>query len=143
MGKIIGFRNLNAVIEFCGFVGQSNCDQTLNGIAPAIPEDVLSQAAVPAEFSLAQNYPNPFNPNTRIEYKLAIREYVRLNVYNMLGQEVATLVDGVRDAGTYNAEWNASGVPSGIYWYRIDAGNFSETRKMILMKVIQGSLNHD
>ncbi len=89
---------------------------------------------MPAEFGLEQNYPNPFNPNTKIEYKLASREYVRLNVYNMLGQEVAALVEGVKDAGTYNAEWNASGVPSGIYWYRIDAGSFSETKKMILVK---------
>jgi hypothetical protein len=86
------------------------------------------------EFGLAQNYPNPFNPTTTITYNLAKASNVRLVVYNTLGKEVATLANEQKSAGTYRAEFNSNGLPSGIYFYKLNAGNYSEVRKMILMK---------
>jgi hypothetical protein len=86
------------------------------------------------EFALAQNYPNPFNPTTTITYNLGKASNVKLTVYNTLGKEVATLVNEQKAAGTYRAEFNSNGLPSGIYLYKLNAGNYSEVRKMILMK---------
>jgi hypothetical protein len=89
---------------------------------------------VPREYQLAQNYPNPFNPTTKIEYTIPVSGQVSLKVYNTLGQEVATLYNGIQRAGTYQATFNGSGLASGIYLYRLKAGNVSITRKFILMK---------
>ncbi len=88
----------------------------------------------PAVFSLSQNYPNPFNPNTIIEYSLPKSSFVNLVVYNAIGQSVKILENGFKDAGYYNLSFNASDLPSGIYIYRIDAGQFSQIRKMMLVK---------
>ncbi len=85
-------------------------------------------------FSLSQNYPNPFNPTTTISYSIAKQGLVTLNVYNMLGQRVATLVDKLQNAGEYSVNFDASKLASGVYLYRIQSGNFSLTKKMILMK---------
>jgi hypothetical protein len=90
--------------------------------------------AMPAAFSLSQNYPNPFNPATSFSYDLPKASHVRLEVFNVLGQKVATLVDAMQSAGVYNAEWDASAHASGVYFYRLNAGNFTETRKMLLLK---------
>jgi hypothetical protein len=87
-----------------------------------------------AGFVLHQNVPNPFNPRTTIHYTLPRAAHVRLAVYDVRGREVAVLVDGYRPAGTHDAAWNASGVPSGIYFCRITAGTFSATRKMCLLR---------
>lgn len=87
-----------------------------------------------AEYALHQNYPNPFNPTTRIEFDLAERELITLKVFNVAGQEVATLVSGTRDAGRYAVNFDASGLPSGVYWYRLEAGTFTAVKKMLLMK---------
>ncbi len=86
------------------------------------------------KFSLHQNYPNPFNPKTKINYQLAITNYVKLKVYNVLGKEVATLVNQKQNAGSYSVEFNGTNYPSGIYYYKLESGNFSEVRKMILLK---------
>jgi len=101
----------------------------------------VNDEILPNEYALSQNYPNPFNPSTVISYSLATTSEVKLNVYNMLGQEVAILVNEKQNAGSYNVEFNAStgsatatNLPSGIYFYRISAGDFLQTRKMILMK---------
>jgi len=85
-------------------------------------------------FELGQNYPNPFNPNTRITYSIAERTNVSLKVYDMLGREVATLVNEVKDAGSYDVNFNASNLASGMYVYTITAGNFTSSKKMMLMK---------
>lgn len=95
------------------------------------PENTTS---VPTEFSLSQNYPNPFNPSTKISYSLPASELVTLKIYDMLGKEVATLVNSKQDAGNYQIEFNAVNLPSGMYAYRIKAGNFAETRRMMLLK---------
>ncbi len=84
---------------------------------------------------LKQNYPNPFNPSTSIQYALNSTQFVTLKVYDALGNEVATLVNEEKEEGVYQVEFSAnSGSASSIYFYRLQAGNFSETKKMVLMK---------
>lgn len=85
-------------------------------------------------FALQQNYPNPFNPNTKISYSVAHRSNVLLKVYNMLGQEVSTIVNTTKDAGKYEVNFDASKLASGLYIYKIQAGNFTEAKKMMLLK---------
>ena len=92
----------------------------------------------PQEFTLSQNYPNPFNPSTKIEYSLEKAAQVSLKVYNVLGVEVATLVNGRQEAGSYTVPFNTSkgtlGLASGVYFYRLEAGSFVSTKKLILIK---------
>jgi hypothetical protein len=89
---------------------------------------------VPAGPCLYQNYPNPFNPITTINYQLPIQSHLTLKVYNLLGQEVATLANEEKSPGTYTLQWDASGVPSGVYFYRVQAGKFSAVQKMLLVR---------
>jgi hypothetical protein len=91
-------------------------------------------SGLPKDFSLNQNYPNPFNPSTTISFSLAEPSNVKLTVFNMLGQEVSTLINEQLEAGSHQVEFNGTGVPSGIYFYRIDAGSHSQTQKMTLLK---------
>lgn len=102
----------------------------------SIQTDVADDEPVmPREFALTQNYPNPFNPSTTIAYNLPRRAEVRLDIYNLLGQRVATLIDEEQSAGNHMVQWNAGGnLASGLYFYRLEAGGIRETRKMILMK---------
>jgi photosystem II stability/assembly factor-like uncharacterized protein len=88
----------------------------------------------PAKFELAQNYPNPFNPVTTIKYSLATKANVELKIYNILGKEVARLVNENQDAGNYSVEFNATKLSSGVYFYEINAGSFNAKKKMILIK---------
>jgi len=90
--------------------------------------------AIPEEYISAQNYPNPFNPLTKIEYALPKTGEVLITVYNLLGVEVARLVDDRMPAGYHEVEWDASDVASGIYFYRLQTGDFVQTRKMVLLK---------
>lgn len=93
-----------------------------------------SNSNTPKDYSLSQNYPNPFNPQTNIKFSLPKREYLTLKVYNMLGVEVKTLAVGVHNAGEYNLIFDGSNLSSGIYFYRLAAGEFTKTRKMMLVK---------
>jgi hypothetical protein len=95
---------------------------------------VERQSSTPASFSLLQNYPNPFNPATVVRYQLPVAGSVRLVVYNLLGGEVAELVNEKQEPGSYAVTWDASGVASGVYLYQIHSGNFVQTRRMILVK---------
>ena len=88
----------------------------------------------PAQFKLEQNYPNPFNPSTTIQYVLSARAHVSLIVYNMLGQRVAELVNGEMDAGSHESRFEASHLASGVYLYRLEAGNYVQTRKLVVVK---------
>ena len=101
--------------------------------ALGIEEEVVA-STVPADFSLSQNYPNPFNPSTKIDFNLAKSGDVSITVYNIRGQKVATLVSGYRAAGQYSLTWNASQLPSGVYFYTLQAAGKAETRKMMLVK---------
>ncbi|CAN5511727.1 hypothetical protein BH10BAC5_BH10BAC5_16490 [soil metagenome] len=89
---------------------------------------------IPGQFSLEQNYPNPFNPSTTIRFTLANASFAKLSVYNLVGQKVAELVNGSLIPGTYELKFNASALPSGIYFYKLNAGSITETKKMILIK---------
>lgn len=89
---------------------------------------------LPVDFALDQNYPNPFNPSTEISFNLPVTSVVRLEVFNMIGQKVATLANGQYEAGKHTITWNASASASGLYFYRIKAGEYSESRKMLLLK---------
>ena len=91
-------------------------------------------AGVPQTFELYQNYPNPFNPSTTFEYSIARKSHVVLDVFNVLGQSVARLIDGELSAGTYRTAFDASRLSSGVYLYRLQAGDFVQTQKMVLMK---------
>ncbi len=90
--------------------------------------------SIPKVFALNQNFPNPFNPSTKISYKISKIEYVSLKVYDILGNEVSTLVNGKKYPGNYEVNFDASNLSSGVYFYQITAGNFVQTKKMILLK---------
>jgi hypothetical protein len=89
---------------------------------------------VPKTFSLSQNYPNPFNPTAQIEFQIAKSGLVNLKIFDALGGEVATPVNDELAPGTYKADWDASNYPSGVYYYKLTAGNHTESKKMILVK---------
>ncbi len=93
-----------------------------------------SNGSLPTSFALAQNYPNPFNPMTVIEYSLAQAGPAKLEVFNVLGQNISTLVDGPKVAGNHQVEFDASVYPSGIFFYRLTQGEKSQTKKMVLVK---------
>ncbi len=126
--------------------GQYVDNLTVLGISPfAIPgletkltneivSDVNNDKVIPSSTSLEQNYPNPFNPSTKISYTVPERSNVSLKVYNLLGSEVAELVTGEMEAGSYNINFNAANLPSGVYLYKLKAGEFTQTKKMILLK---------
>ena len=87
-----------------------------------------------AGFALEQNYPNPFNPSTTIKFSVPERTKVTIRVMNLLGEEMKVLVDEVKDANSYELQFNADDLPSGTYIYRMDAGNFSASKRMVLLK---------
>jgi hypothetical protein len=89
---------------------------------------------IPQNYGLKQNYPNPFNPSTKISYQLPQADYVTLKVYNMVGKEVVTLINEEKPAGYYQVNFSSSDMPSGIYFYELKAGSYSEVRKMLLLK---------
>lgn len=93
-----------------------------------------ASSLIPSKFELDQNFPNPFNPTTTINYAIPTRSHVTLIVFNTLGQKVAELVNDQKNAGTYHVVFNASILASGVYFYRIEAGHFVETKKLVLVK---------
>jgi hypothetical protein len=101
-------------------------------IPTAIDEIDLDQ--IPDKFNLSQNYPNPFNPSTTIQYSLPELGKVKLTIFNTLGEEIKTLVNEEKSAGNYEVEFNSENIPSGIYFYQLKAGDFIQTKKMILLK---------
>lgn len=100
-------------------------------LATSITQSINS---APEKFALNQNYPNPFNPETKISFELPVSEMVTLKVSNLLGQNVATLVNNTLNAGSYQFVFNAANLPSGLYFYTLQAGSHMETKKMILIK---------
>jgi hypothetical protein len=118
--------------------GADTTEWTLNVITS--PTSVQQLSSLPTEFALHQNYPNPFNPTTVIRYQLPVGQdgilsnYVTLKIFNLLGQEVATLVNEVKQAGSYEVTWDASGMASGVYFYRLQVRDFVEAKKLILVR---------
>jgi hypothetical protein len=99
------------------------------------PNDVTDDdLSIPKEFALHQNYPNPFNPATIISYQIPVHSHVELKVYNMLGREIETLVNREQNAGSYDIKFGRDNLSSGVYLYRIKAGSFIKTNKMIFLK---------
>lgn len=115
---------------------------SINELPPPPPGESAEVALeIPTQYALGQNYPNPFNPLTVIRYELPVQSEVALRIYNVLGQEVKTLVNGIRDAGYESVEWDASQVASGVYFYRLEAvsvhepsNRFTQVRKMVLLR---------
>jgi hypothetical protein len=104
-------------------------EASLSGVS-----DVKKEDGIPTQYSISQNYPNPFNPTTEITFALPKASHVTLAILDALGRAQAVLVDGERPTGTYSVSWNASNFPSGIYFYRLQAGDFVETKKLVLLK---------
>jgi len=126
----------------------SNSVMILYSVTVSVDDNSQS---LPEEFKLSQNYPNPFNPTTSIQYAVSSSQFVNLKVYDVLGNEIVTLVDEEKSAGSYVVEFSAKGgslpagrhgasggdassLPSGVYFYRLQAGNFVEYKKMVLIK---------
>jgi len=95
---------------------------------------VEDNGSIPTKFNLHQNYPNPFNPTTAIKFEIPKESYVTLRVYNSIGKDVAELVNRELSAGQYQISFDAKDLPSGIYYYKLQAGEFTQTRKMLLVK---------
>lgn len=110
-----------------GWVKRKFVIQTSTGINPISGE-------IPKEYKLGQNYPNPFNPVTSIKFAIPKQEFVTLKVYDMLGKEVVTLVNSTKSAGNYIVDFNAAEISSGTYFYRLKAGEFTEVKKMTIIK---------
>jgi len=118
---------------FAGTYGGGVWKRYLNEM---IPGDAVraTKSDIPTIFSLSQNYPNPFNPTTTISFALPTRSYVSLKIFDMLGREVSTIVQGELQAGAYTRRWNAAGMASGVYFYRLQAGIYADAKKLMLLK---------
>jgi len=117
--------------------GIDEFDQAVNIVEEIVPQGtsgVNDESGIPEVYSLMQNYPNPFNPSTKIEYSIPEVSFATIEVYDMLGNEVATLVNEEKATGSYEVKFDAAGLSSGIYFYKLQAGSFVETKKMILLR---------
>ena len=117
-----------------GTLSNPEVRDTLNLIATTDPTMDVNEAGYLNSYYLSQNYPNPFNPATKISYKIGEPGFVRLKVYNVLGDEVKTLVNEFEISGEYSIDFDASLLSSGVYFYTLSVNNFTQTRKMILEK---------
>jgi photosystem II stability/assembly factor-like uncharacterized protein len=134
---IIGrkFKSITFLNDSTGFItgDKGIILKTSNGgYFPISVQNISSE--IPQKFILSQNYPNPFNPQTKIKFDVPKVSFTKLIIYDLLGREVTTLVNEELKPGTYQADWDASGFSSGVYFYKITAGDFVETKKMVLMK---------
>ena len=134
------FTQVNFPNNVTGYIQYlSNRAQIVIDTATSVNEDEIEELdseknKIPTTYELSQNYPNPFNPSTKISWQSPVGSHQTLKIYDILGNEVATLVDEYREAGRYEVDYDASGLASGIYLYRIQAGSFVETKKMIFIK---------
>jgi hypothetical protein len=119
-----------SAIAYSGF-GPTNVFFNMENLITGITQ---TGTTIPAKYELQQNYPNPFNPVTNVEFAVPKSSFVKLTVFDILGREVETLVNEQLSAGTYKADWNAANHPSGVYFYKLETGGFTETKKMMLVK---------
>jgi hypothetical protein len=126
-GNSVNFDGVNDVADMWNFAPNKNV--VIAAQVTAVTDNKLINS-----FALNQNYPNPFNPSTRISYSVPVASQVRLEIYNEIGQQVKTLVNEFKPAGFYSYDFNAARFTSGVYYYRLSAGNFSAIKKMVLLK---------
>lgn len=119
-------------VAIYGFWNWMNID--FIAIPNATVLSVDDNSDIPIDYSLSQNFPNPFNPETSIRYSIPEQSHVTIKVFDILGREVTTLVDGEKNVGNYEVKFNSKKISSGIYFYRIQAGDFLSTKKMIVLK---------
>lgn len=130
-----GFVESILVLDSTVYVGNA-----FDGVWARSVEDIIltgvhrDAPAIPGTFSLSQNFPNPFNPSTTISYRLPVNGLVTLKIYDILGRVVRTLVDRRETAGSYSVNFNAAGLPSGVYFYRLEAGSYHDAKKLVLLK---------
>jgi hypothetical protein len=122
-----GYFNIKVEIMSDGWTYWTDSMQV---IVTGVEEEELK----PLSYKLGQNYPNPFNPNTQIKYSVPRSSQVTLKIFNTLGEEIETLVNEEKTVGTYESNWNAANLPSGVYFYQLRASDFVQTKKMILLK---------
>jgi len=123
--------------NFVGAFGTENWMTSWTNFNPSgypVSVDENELPGIPTDFSISQNYPNPFNPSTKIVYSVSEAANIKLTVYNILGQEVAVLVNGFRNAGMYEVSFDAEDLTSGLYLYTFEAGSTRITKKMTLLK---------
>ena len=133
--RVFGLSVFNILPNLEGQILNKHADRIIALIqGDNIPELTKNEAGLLNRFSLAQNYPNPFNPITTIEFTIPKASLVTLKIYDVQGREITTLVNEYKEAGLYILNWNASGYSSGVYFYRLNAENFTETKRMILNK---------
>ena len=125
---------ISFVGDYTGWIVGNNGTilHTTNGGVSFVEEEQIDE--VPSEFLLSQNYPNPFNPSTKIKYSVPQPSQVQIKVFDVLGNEIETLVSEEKPTGTYEITWNAASLPSGVYFYQLQAGEFIQSKKMILIK---------
>jgi hypothetical protein len=111
--------------QYGGSPGREN---HLTGVEEKTGQDL------PAHYVLEQNYPNPFNPTTRITFCIPGNKFVTIKIFDLLGREIAMVINEQKPAGIYSIDWNAVGFPSGVYFYRLQAGSFTETKKLVLLR---------
>jgi len=128
----VGALAISGTYLFAGTSGDGVWRRPLSEMITSVRE--TSGNELPSEYELVQNYPNPFNPSTKINYQIPELSFITIKVYDVLGNEITTLVNEEKPVGNYEVEFNASILPSGVYFYKLRAGNFVETKKMLLMK---------
>jgi hypothetical protein len=121
----------NSTLHYSSKVNADSIIFKLIDFNPTIVEELETELEY---FNLHQNYPNPFNPNTRINYQIPEQSFVTLKIFDVLGKEIDTLVNEEKPAGKYKVEFDGNGLPSGVYFYQLQAGSFVETKKMILLR---------
>ena len=131
-----GSLNFSATLQAYGSAVYILCDSVIHLSVPTLTsvENGNGGENMPKTYTLMQNYPNPFNPTTTIQYALPKHAFVRLDIYNALGQHVETLVNSEQNPGMYEAIFNGNGLASGVYFYKLSAGNFMKVNKMLMIK---------
>ena len=128
-GSIVEVTAIDTISPNSGIIGTDGVTWRSSGTV-----DVENEEQIPTQYSLNQNYPNPFNPSTTVKFSIPNEEYVSLKIFNSLGEEVADLVNETKPTGNYSVSFDASQLSSGVYLYKINAGGFTEIKKMMLIK---------
>lgn len=131
---VAGFRNVNGDSCIIGWGNSTGFGYNVMGGSNGSVTGIGNNSIIAGDFSLGQNYPNPFNPTTKISFNIQQSSFVKLTVYDALGKAVAQLVNRNIDAGTHSVEFNAASLPSGVYYYKLEANGFSDVKKMMMIK---------